>query len=85
MLRVYCWLLWLYPSSDRDDFGDEMASVFRDARSDLPPAPALTAKISFYRREFGGLLSGALSAHFDRLFGDRLSNLNFVFPASLCS
>jgi hypothetical protein len=44
-----------------------MTSVFRDARSALPPA--LAAKISFYRREFCGLMAGALRAHFDRLFG----------------
>ncbi len=67
VLTVYCWLLCLYPGSYRGEFGEEMASVFRDARSALPPA--LAAKISFYRREYCGLLSGALCAHFDRLFG----------------
>ena len=66
-LTVYCWLLRLYPGSCRHEFGEEMTSVFREARSALPPA--LAAKISFYRREFCGLLSGALCAHFDRLFG----------------
>ncbi len=66
-LTVYCWLLCLYPGSCRHEFGEEMTSVFREARSALPPA--LAAKISFYRREFCGLLSGALCAHFDRLFG----------------
>jgi hypothetical protein len=66
-LTVYRWLLCLYPGSYRGEFGEEMTSVFRDARSALPPA--LAAKISFYRREFCGLLSGALCAHFDRLLG----------------
>ena len=66
-LTVYCWLLCLYPGSCRREFGEEMTSVFREARSALPPA--LAAKVSFYRREFCGLLSGALCAHFDRLFG----------------
>ena len=66
-LTVYCWLLWLYPGSNRAEFGEEMTSIFREARTDLPPG--LAAKISFYRREFCGLLSGALCAHFDRLFG----------------
>ena len=70
MLTVYCWLLWLYPVSYRDDFGEEMTSVFRDACCALPLAPA--AKINFYRREFCGLLSGALCAHIDRLFGPAL-------------
>ena len=66
-LTVYCWLLCLYPGSCRHEFGEEMTCVFRDARSDLPPA--LVAKISFYRREFCGVLSSAVWAHFDRLFG----------------
>jgi hypothetical protein len=66
-LTVYCWLLCLYPGSYRHEFGEEMTSVFHEARSALPPA--LAAKISFYQREFSGLLSGALCAHFDRWFG----------------
>jgi hypothetical protein len=66
-LTVYCWLLCLYPGSYRHEFGEEMRSVFREARSALPTTVA--AKISFYRREFCGLLSGALCAHYDRLFG----------------
>jgi hypothetical protein len=67
VLTVYCWLLRLYPGSCREEFGEEMTSVFREARSELPPA--LAAKLSFYGREFCGLLSGALRAHLDRLFG----------------
>ena len=66
-LTVYCWLLCLYPGCYRGEFGEEMTSVFSEARSVLPPA--LAAKISFYRREYCGLLSGALCAHIDRLFG----------------
>jgi hypothetical protein len=66
-VTLYCWLLCLYPGSYRAEFGEEMTSVFRDARSGLPPA--LAAKIGFYRREFCGLLSSALCAHFDRMFG----------------
>jgi hypothetical protein len=67
VLTVYCWLLFLYPGTYRDDFGEEMTCGFCEARSELPPA--LAAKISFYRREFCGLLLGTLCAHFDRLFG----------------
>ena len=66
-LTVYCWLLCLYPGSYRDEFGAEMTAVFREARNELPPA--LPARIRFYRREFCGLLSGAIRARFDRLFG----------------
>ena len=67
VLTVYCWLLCLYPGSYRHEFGEEMTSVFSKARSELPPA--LLVKIRFYLREICGLLSGALCAHFDRLFG----------------
>src|SRR5256885_6462927 len=44
-----------------------MTCVFREAQSDVPQS--LPAKLSFYRREFCGILSGALRAHFDSLFG----------------
>lgn len=67
MTTVYCWLLCLYPESYRADFGEEMTAVFRDAHRALPPAPG--SRIRFYRREFCGLLSGALRAHFEPLFG----------------
>jgi hypothetical protein len=67
VLTAYCWLLRLYPRGYRNQFGEEMTSVFREGCSNLPPA--LPAKIRFYRREFCGLLSGALYAHFDRIFG----------------
>ncbi|HKU20406.1 MAG TPA: hypothetical protein VJQ50_05270 [Terriglobales bacterium] len=66
-LTVYRWLLWLYPGSYRQQFGEEMTSVFREAQSELPPA--LAAKLSFYRREFCGLLRSALRARLDPLFG----------------
>jgi|SRR5438067_1764855 len=86
MLTVYCWLLCLYPTSYRHEFGEEMTSVFHDARIELPPA--LVAKIGFYQREFCGLLSGALCAHLDRIFGPAISfprfhmQREFRFPRS---
>lgn len=86
LLTVYCWLLWLYPGSYREEFGEEMTTVFRAARCDLPPA--LAVRMSFYRREFCGLLSGSLCAHFDRLFGPAIPfprfymQRQFRFPRS---
>ena len=86
LLTVYRSLLCLYPESYREEFGEEMTSVFRKARTDL--SPALTAKITFHQREFRGLLSGALRAHFDRLFGPRIPfprfnmQRQFRFPRS---
>jgi hypothetical protein len=86
MLAAFRWLLRLYPVSYRDEFGEEMTSVFREARSELPPA--LLVKISFYQREFCGVLSNALRAHFDRLFGPNIPfrrfsmKTQFRFPRS---
>ncbi len=79
ILTVYCWLLCLYPGSYRDEFGAEMTSVFHHAKSDLPPA--LAAKISFYQREFCGLLAGALCAHLHGLFGPPISFRRFDMQA----
>jgi hypothetical protein len=77
--RVYCWLLCLYPGSYRDEFGEEMTSVFCEARSALPPD--LAATISFYRREFCGVLSSALCAQFGRLFGPGIPFRRFHMQA----
>jgi hypothetical protein len=64
---VYRWLLRLYPGSYRDEFAEEMTSVFCEARNELGPAKSM--KLSFYGREFYGLCSGALRAHVERVFG----------------
>jgi hypothetical protein len=72
--------------SYRDEFGEEMTCVFRDARNEVPPA--LMAKVNFYQREFCGLLSGSLLAHLDRLFGPAIPfprfsmQRQFRFPRS---
>ena len=74
-LTVYCWLLCLYPARYRHEFGEEMTSVYGQGISDLPPE--LIAKIGFYQREFWGLVSGALRAHLDRLFGPAMLSRRF--------
>lgn len=79
MLTVYCWLLYLYPRSYRHDFGQEMAFVFRDARNALPPV--LSVKVNFCCRELCGLLSSALSAHFERLFGAAIPSPRFYMQS----
>jgi hypothetical protein len=63
-VRLYEWLLHLYPRSYRDEFGDEMAFVFRTARNGLPPQ--WSAKIKFYYRELFGLTLGALRVQLER-------------------
>ena len=75
LLTVYRCLLCLYPGSHRDEFSEEMKSVFCDAQSALPRA--LGTKTIFYRRELCGLVSGALCAHLDRIFG-------FTIPFRRC-
>ncbi len=65
MATLYELLLCLYPAIFRDEFGDEMTAVFRNAQSALPSA--LTTKLSFYTREYCGLFYGALSAQLYRL------------------
>jgi hypothetical protein len=85
-LSVYRFLMCFYPRSYRHEFGAEMTYVFCAARRDLPPA--LFTKISFYLHEFGGLIWGALCAHFDWLLGPNISirrfsmQSQFRFPRS---
>lgn len=86
VLTVYRCLLWLYPKSYREEFAEEMSSVFCESRSNLPPA--LAAKINFYQREFRGLLSGAVRANFNVTFGIGIPfrrfdmQTQFRFPSS---
>ncbi len=87
-LTIYRWLLCLYPLSYRHDFAEEMASVFREARSAL--APALAAKIKFYRRESlasypvpCALIWTVCSALAFRYRGS-ICNPHFVFRAPPC-
>jgi hypothetical protein len=72
---LYSWLLFVYPRSHRHEFGEEMTSVFCEARRDLPPA--LPAKINFYLREFTGLIGGAVEAHLSCLFGPAIPSWRF--------
>lgn len=84
VLTVYRLFLCLYPASYRHEFGEEMTSVFLEARGDV----ARDAKIRFYRHEFCGLFSGALRAHMERLAGPAIPfrrfemQRQFRFPLS---
>jgi len=68
MLSLYRRLLRLYPAAHRRTFGDEMMFVFVQAEGDIVQRSRAT-RIDFYSRELGGLLSGALQAHFVFLLG----------------
>jgi hypothetical protein len=62
MLSFYRWLLYLYPSLYRRDYGDEMISVFHDAQADVSDG-SFRERISFRARESGGLIAGAVQEH----------------------
>jgi hypothetical protein len=68
MLTLYRCLQYLYPANFRREYSDEMASVFRQARG-VSQAGNLLARISFYIREIGGLLLGALRERLRGIFG----------------
>lgn len=62
MLRLYTWLLYLYPSLYRREYKDEMLSVFCNAYADAG-AGSVKGRISFRVREIFGLLAGAVREH----------------------
>ena len=70
MLLLYRCLLRLYPAACRDTCGDEMISVFRDAR-DEKRAKGLPSLTGLYIRELTGLLQGALQEQLRTLLGSR--------------
>src|SRR5215471_14223341 len=67
MLRIYRYLLHLYPAAHRLEFGDEMACVFAQAEAGLNCGPL--HRLVFYSQELSGLFYGAAESHFRHLFG----------------
>ncbi len=68
MLRLYRYLLYLYPGVHRTRFGDEMIEVFRDLQGETMIRSKI-ARAAFYFRETAGLLAGALQEHWRALSG----------------
>ena len=62
MLALYRALLYLYPSTYRDEYGDEMTSVFRDVQAEMENKGTI-ARAVWCAREIGGLLLGAFQEH----------------------
>jgi hypothetical protein len=62
MLLLFRSLLFLYPSSYRDEYGEEMMTVLAEVRADIRKKGALSRAFS-YTREVAGLLGGALQEH----------------------
>jgi hypothetical protein len=70
MLSLYWCLLWLYPSSHRREYGEEMTAVFCAARAEIEKKSAVT-RARFWFREIRGLVGGALEEHVRSLAGSR--------------
>ncbi len=68
MTGLYRNLLYLYPSSYRYEFGDEMTFVFVQALDDMRQR-RFAARVSFSCREIAGLFTGALRTHLRQHFG----------------
>jgi hypothetical protein len=65
MRRAYQFMLLLYPRGHRDQFAEEMAGVFEEARNErLYQGWAWYARFAF--SEMAGLIGGAASAWFDQ-------------------
>lgn len=89
MLSLYRWLLRLYPPAYRTEFGEEMLTVFLEAKSEALQK-SLAARMAFCASEFGGVICGALEEHlravagsgFFPLFGSRrfFMRSEFRFP-----
>jgi hypothetical protein len=62
MLKLYRRLMILYPAAHREQFGDEMISVFNEMQSEARHKK-MTERATFYIREASGLLAGALREH----------------------
>ena len=63
--RIYRRLLRLYPPSFRNEFGQDMAELFRDALRAESRGRGLAGVVSLWRRTAWGLLTTALAARFE--------------------
>jgi hypothetical protein len=66
LIRIYRFLLRLYPRDQREQFGDEMEAVFRQADAEHK-ARGAGGYTWFAMRELAGLLAGAISARWGSL------------------
>jgi hypothetical protein len=66
MLMVYRAMLYLYPSAYREEYGEEMMTVFHEMQAEVVKR-RFNARAVLYVREAGGLLLGALREHAQRM------------------
>ena len=69
-LNLYRQALRLYPASHRDEFGEEMFSVFRELHAETA-ARGMRAHLRLCVRETAGVIVGALREHWRRLGGEQ--------------
>jgi hypothetical protein len=62
VLRLYKLVLLLYPWAHREEFAEEMLSVFRQAHRDCASL-GFKVRVRFSLREIAGLLAGAFREH----------------------
>jgi hypothetical protein len=62
VLHLYNFLLLLYPCAHRQEFAEEMLSVFREVHRDCTSL-GFKARVRFSLREIAGLLAGAFREH----------------------
>lgn len=70
MRSLYGSLLRLYPLAYREEYGEEMMTVFLEAHRDVLQESAL-AWVGFGIREVKGLLHGAVQEHLRNIMGSR--------------
>jgi len=68
MPTIYQRLLALYPETHRQQFGEEMMTVFEQVRADIRDKGA-SARAAFCVREIAGLLNGAIGEHMRAFVG----------------
>ena len=66
MLTLYWRLLWLYPPSHREQFGEEMLAVFSELDRSHRTESVLQRAI-FYIRELAGVIRGAFFEHVQQM------------------
>lgn len=73
-LSLYRHAMRLYPALHREQFGEEMISVFRELQAETA-TEGMLARSRFCAREIAGVVAGALREHWRTLGGDHVWRL----------
>jgi hypothetical protein len=77
MLTITRYLLYLYPSAYRDEYGEEMMAVFYEVQAEMGKKGSMVRAVVCVR-EVGGLLRGALREHARSIVGPYVGSM---FPS----